>query len=329
MTATAPTRQRVRPDIVHIPDGFLDAKTALASAALSCAGLSLAVRAVQRRLPPARVPLLGLSTAFVFAAQMVNFPVVGGTSGHLLGAVLVTVLLGPAAAVLVMSAVLILQCLLFADGGLTALGANLFNMALVAPLVGHGVNRSVLRLWGTGLRARLFAAAFAAWCATVAAAISCAGQLAMSGTAPWRATFPAMALIHMLIGAGEAIITALVLSGLARARPELLTSAAETPGGSRSFVALGLLGSIGLAVFVAPFACPWPDGLEKVAAVLGFEHQAAERPILSAPLPNYTVPGLASQGGGTVIAGGVGTLAAFALTWWLARRLTRGQRGTV
>jgi cobalt/nickel transport system permease protein len=316
---------------MHIPDGFLDAKTALAGAALSCLGLGVALREVQRRLPPARVPLLGLSTAFVFAAQMLNFPVAGGTSGHLLGAVLVTVLLGPASAVLVMTAVLILQCLLFADGGITALGANLFNMALVAPLAGHGVYRGLLRLCGTHLRTRLMAAAFAAWCATVLAAISCAGQLALSGTAPWRAALPAMALVHMLIGAGEAIVTALVLAGLARAPPELLDD--STPRALASdlgpLVALGLVVSVGLAVFVAPFACPWPDGFERVAGQLGFAHRSADRPILTAPLPDYSVPGLASAAWGTVIAGAVGTLAAFALTWWLARRLTRGRRDAV
>jgi cobalt/nickel transport system permease protein len=233
--------------------------------------------------------------------------------------------------VLVMSAVLILQCLLFADGGLTALGANLFNMALVAPWVGYAVYRGLLGLGGAGLRSRLFAAAFAAWCASLAAAVTCAGELATSGAAPWHAVLPAMALIHMLIGAGEATITALVLSGVARARPELLQlqPSEATPSLRMSFVALGALVSLGLVVFVAPFACRWPDGLERVAMTLGFDSRAARTPVLTALLPEYQVPGLGSAGWGTVIAGGVGTLAALGLAWWLATRLTRGERRSV
>src|SRR5512147_218372 len=131
---------------MHIPDGFLDAKTALATGALAAAGLGLALRDARRSLPPRKVPLMGLSAAFIFAAQMLNFPVAGGTSGHLVGAVLASVLLGPSAAIVVMTAVLLIQCLLFADGGLLALGANLFNMAIVAVLGGHAVYRAVRRV---------------------------------------------------------------------------------------------------------------------------------------------------------------------------------------
>lgn len=128
------------------------------------------------------MPLIGLAAAFVFAAQMLNFPVAGGTSGHLIGGVLAAVLLGPSAAVVVLSSVLILQCLLFVDGGLTALGANIFSMALVAPVIGYGVYFVVRRAGGEGLRGRLLATGFAAWCSTVAASVVCAGELAASGT---------------------------------------------------------------------------------------------------------------------------------------------------
>jgi hypothetical protein len=109
---------------MHIPDGFIDGKTAAATALLSAVGVGLALRQVRRRLAPRRVPLLGLAAAFLFAAQMVNFPVVGGTSGHLLGGVLAAALLGPSAAIVVLTTVLIVQCFLFADGGVLALGAN-------------------------------------------------------------------------------------------------------------------------------------------------------------------------------------------------------------
>jgi cobalt/nickel transport system permease protein len=243
--------------------------------------------------------------------------------------VLAAVLLGPGAAVLVMSAVLILQCLMFADGGVTALGANLFNMALVAPTVGYGIYRLLRRVVGEGLRGRLFATAFAAWCSTIAAAISCAGQLALSGTVPLRVALPAMGGIHMLIGLGEAFITTLVVAAVARARPELLLEQTGSRLEPRygELAARGVLVALGLALFVAPFASSWPDGLEKVAATLGFEHRAAASPAIAAPLPDYGIPGVGSAALSTVIAGVAGTLIAFGLAWLLASLLTT-PRGT-
>jgi cobalt/nickel transport system permease protein len=255
---------------------------------------------------------------------MLNFPVAGGTSGHLIGAVLAAVLLGPSAAVLVMSAVLILQCLMFADGGVTALGANLFNMALVAPAVGYGVYRLLRLLVGEGLRGRLFATAFAAWCSTVAAAVSCAGQLALSGTVPLRVALPAMGGIHLLIGLGEALITTLVVAAVARARPELLIEQKGPRLQPRygALAAQGVLVALGLLVFLAPFASRWPDGLERVAATLGFERRAAAAAPLAALLPEYRFPGVGSAALSTVVAGAVGTLVAFGLAWLLASLLT-------
>ncbi|OGV69327.1 MAG: hypothetical protein A3K19_18735 [Lentisphaerae bacterium RIFOXYB12_FULL_65_16] len=309
---------------MHIPDGFLDARIAAASGVLALAGVGVALRTVKRTVPPRRVPLIGLAAAFVFAAQMLNFPVAGGTSGHVIGAVLVAVLLGPEAAVLAMTAVLVLQCFMFADGGVTALGANVFDMALVAPVVGYTVYALAVRLAGTGLRSRLFATAFAAWCSTVAAATCCAGQLALSGAVAPGAAFPAMAGVHMLIGIGEALITTMVIATVAGARPELLTvggDEAELPRYCGTVVT-GLIVSLGLAVFVAPFACGWPDGLEKVAVVLGFAPRAAEQPLIPSPLPDYAVPGVSSAFASTAVAGGVGTVIAFVLAWILARALT-------
>jgi cobalt/nickel transport system permease protein len=314
---------------MHIPDGFLDTKTALISGALAAAGLGIAIRKVRQQVPAQRVPLIGLAGAFIFAAQMLNFPVAGGTSGHLIGAVLATVLLGPSAAVLILSSVLILQCFMFADGGVTALGANIFNMALVAPGVGYGVYALVCRLLGRSLRGRLCATAFAAWCSTVAASIACAGQLALSGTIQWSIAFPAMANVHMLIGVGEALITTLVVAALARLRPELLAEQLESDRQPRykELAAYGLLISTGLAVFVVPFASAWPDGLERVAAVLGFEHKAFETQIWPSLLPDYVVPGLKSIVLSTVIVGCTGTLAAFILAYLLARFLTPAEAG--
>jgi cobalt/nickel transport system permease protein len=309
---------------MHIPDGFLDARTAVATGVIATAGLGTALRSVRRTLPAHRIPLVGLAGAFVFAAQMLNFPVAGGTSGHLVGAVLAAVLLGPSAAVLVLSSVLILQCFLFADGGVTALGANIFNMALVAPVAGYGAYIVVRRMAGDGLRSVLFATAFAAWFSTVAASVACAGQLALSRTVAWRVVFPAMAGIHMLIGAGEAVITTLVVAALYRLRPELLTDNLQPRlhPRYRELAAYGLLIAIGLAIFVAPFASGWPDGLEKAAVALGFESKAAVNHLLPSPLPEYAVPGVDSAVLSTVIAGCLGTLGAFALAYLLARFLT-------
>jgi cobalt/nickel transport system permease protein len=306
---------------MHIPDGFIDGKTALATAALSAVGVGVALRQVKRELPPRRIPLLGLAAAFLFAAQMVNFPVAGGTSGHLVGGALVAALLGPSAAVVVVTTVLIVQCFLFADGGVMALGANIFNMAIVNSVGGYAIYRSVSRVL-PGVRGRITALAFAGWCATVLASISCAGQLAFSGTVPWSAAFPAMAGTHMLIGVGEGLISALVFLAIQRIRPEMIAGNGE-PGQPRrrgELVRYGLLVSLGVAIFVAPFACPWPDGLERVAARLGFEHKTAQ-PLLHALAPDYQVPGIHWAVGATAIAGAAGSLIVFALALLLGRLL--------
>jgi cobalt/nickel transport system permease protein len=214
---------------MHVPDGFLDLRTLAATAGLATVGLGLALREVRRRLPARRVPMLGLAAAFVFTAQMLNFPVGAGTSGHLIGAALATVLLGPAAAIVAMTAVLLLQSLMFADGGITALGANVLNLAIIAPLVAYGVYASVRRVAGDSLRATLLAAGFAAWCSTLAAALACAAQLAASGVVEWGTVLAAMGGVHMLIGLGEAVITMLILAVVIRSRPEILDVVPSSP----------------------------------------------------------------------------------------------------
>ena len=308
---------------MHIPDGFIDAKTAMISGAAAAVAVGFALRRVKRTLPASRVPLLGLSAAFIFAAQMINFPVAGGTSGHLLGAVLAAVLLGPGPAILVMSSVLVLQCLMFADGGITALGANILNMAVLAPLAGYAVYRGVMKVFGSSLRTRLFAVAFASWFSTVSASVGCACQLAMSGTVRWELVLPAMAGIHMIIGLGEALITTLVVASVARARPEIFDDA-QIIGRSRGrdLMAYGIILSLGLVVLVAPFASPWPDGLEKVAQSLGFESSASARPVVASPLQHYSFPGSNAGWWSTVFTGLAGTAAAFAMAYFLARALT-------
>ena len=308
---------------MHIPDGFIDGKTAATTAALSAVGVGLALRQVRQKLPRRRVPLLGLAAAFLFAAQMINFPVYGGTSGHLLGGVLVAALLGPSAAIVVLTTVLIVQCFLFADGGVLALGANVFNMGIVGAAGGYWMYRLVCRVL-PGTRGQVAAVAFASWCSTVVAAIFCAGQLAWSRTVAWPVAFTAMVGVHMLIGIGEALISALVFLAVHRIRPDLMGDLGE--GGQPrlwdEFVRYGLLAVVGVGLFIAPFACSWPDGLERVAARLGFEDKAT-RPVLVAPASGYRVPGIHWAAGATALAGAAGAVVVFGLSQLLARSLVR------
>ncbi len=308
---------------MHIPDGFIDAKTAAATAVLSAGGVGWALRQARRRLTPRQVPLLGLAAAFLFAAQMVNFPVAGGTSGHLVGGVLVAALLGPSAAIVVLTAVLIVQCFLFADGGVLALGANVFNMAIIGAAGGCAIYQLVCH-WLPGTRGQVAAVAFAGWCSTVLAAICCAGELAWSGTVFWAPGFTAMAGVHMLIGIGEGLISALVFLAIRRMRPDLVGEAggAAQPRQWGELVWYGLLIALGLTFFVAPFACPWPDGLESVANKLGFGDKALHQ-IIPSPAAGYQVHGIHWAAGATAIAGAAGTLLVFGLALLLARALVR------
>ncbi len=311
---------------MHLPDGLLDLKTAGLSLALGAISVGLASIRARATLPARKIPLLGVAGAFVFAAQMVNFPILGGTSGHLMGALLIAVLLGPSAAVVVMSAVLLLQCLLFGDGGLLALGANVLNMAVVGAVGGHAVYFAIRRVLG-GTRGMLVASAFAAWASVVMAATACALELALSGTAPPASVLPPMVLVHFAIGAGEAIITALVLSAIARARPELL---AQTPGPfPRRVLVPGLVVALGVAMLLAPFASSWPDGLERVtqgwARTPGF---AWAVPFADYAFPSGSALGQASPLVQTAIAGLAGTLLMFLVALGLAfclRPLTRSR----
>ncbi len=312
---------------MHIPDGFLDTKTLVAASALSVAGLGRALWVLRTRMSPRKVPLMGLAAAFLFVAQMINFPVVGGTSGHLLGAVLAAVLLGPSEAILVVSVVLIAQAFLFADGGVLALGANVFNMGIAAVLGGYFFYRLIAAAVRTDY-GKLVGAAFGAWASTVLASICCTGELAWSGTVAWSIGFPAMTGIHMLIGVGEALITALVLTAVYRARPSLMFAKAggTAESGARPFAGVLIYGgliTLGLVLFVLPFASRWPDGLEKVAAAVGFDAKAVGVPLVSSPLAGYRVPGIGSLSAATALAGIVGAVLVFTISFVLAKALHR------
>ena len=182
--------------------------------------VAVAVRRTNQTLDERAVPLLGVMAAFIFAAQMFNFPIIGGTSGHLLGGVLAAVMLGPWAATLVMAAVVAVQALIFQDGGLLVMGANIFNMGVVGTLGGYWLYRVVAGLLGGEERARLPAAAIAAWTAVVVGSAAIALQLGASGV-PLGVTLPAMVGVHALIGIGEALITVAALAFIASTRADL------------------------------------------------------------------------------------------------------------
>ena len=207
---------------MHIPDGFISTGTAAATWIASAGGIGYAVRRVNRELSERQVPLMGVTAAFIFAAQMMNFTVVGGTSGHLVGGALVAILLGPWAGALVLTAVLAVQALLFQDGGLLALGANVLNMALIAVFVGWLVYSGLKRLLGERSWATMVSGFAAAWLSVVIASVAAAVELAVSGTSPLAVALPAMGLVHMLIGIGEGLITVAVLAFLQATRPDLL-----------------------------------------------------------------------------------------------------------
>jgi cobalt/nickel transport system permease protein len=212
---------------MHIPDGFLDAKTFVALDVAGAGFVAVAAARVRRVLNERAVPLMAVLAAFIFAAQMLNFPVAGGTSGHFGGGALAAFLLGPWAGVLVMTLVLVIQALAFGDGGILALGANVFNMGVIAPFVGYGLYRLIRRLWRTGA-GRFVGSFVGAWLAVVAAATACALELAVSGTTPLAVVLPAMVGVHAIIGLGEGLITAGALAAVRVGRPDLLELA---PGG--------------------------------------------------------------------------------------------------
>jgi cobalt/nickel transport system permease protein len=207
---------------MHIPDGFLSVATVASTCAVSAGGVGNAVRVSNKKLREKHVPMMGILAAFVFAAQMLNFPIAGGTSGHLIGAALVAIFLGPWASVLIMSCVLIAQCLIFQDGGLLALGANIFNMGIIASFSGYYLYRLAIFVLGATRRGKLISGFVGAWGSVFLASIFCAIELAISGTSPMRVVLPAMAGFHSLIGIGEGLITIAVLSLVLATRADML-----------------------------------------------------------------------------------------------------------
>jgi len=305
------------PTPLHIPDGFLSLVIALIFWGITIITVGIAISKTNKTLGEKQVPLMGIMAAFIFAAQMLNFPVAGGTSGHFLGGALAAMVLGPWAGILVMTAVIAVQGLLFQDGGLLVMGANIFNMGLLTAMIGFGLYRSVT---GRSKGTRLAVAGTAAWLSTVASALVAALQLWLSGTSSLQIVVPAMLGVHVLIGIGEAIVTVAALSFIEQTRPDLLNEKATSAKGGRGWIYAGVLVSL-FAVLLSPLASADPDGLESVAKDAGFLHlgQSASYQIL----PGYTIPFLGQTALSTVVAGAVGALVVLGLVVVIGGMLRR------
>src|SRR5512139_407838 len=296
------------PKAMHIPDGFLSGPVLAVCWAISLIVIAYAFIRVKRDMDERKVPLMGVVAAAIFAGQMLNFPVAAGTSGHLLGAALATILLGPWAAVLVMAIVVGAQALIFQDGGIVALGANLFNMAVIGVFVSYTVYRSVQRI-ARGLKWGIFVGGFlAAWTSIFIAALAAALELAFSGTSPANLAVPAMALVHSVIGLGEGLITVGALAFVYAVRPDLVKTTNQKQIGGKVVWMAGLLIALALAV-ASPLASTHPDGLEYVAGQQSFLNKAQAAPYQI--VPDYVMPGIASKSTATIAAGILGVIVVF------------------
>jgi cobalt/nickel transport system permease protein len=293
---------------MHIPDGFLSVVVSVVLWIISALVVAYALKRVGKDLGERQVPLMGVLAAAIFAGQMLNFTVLGGTSGHLMGAALATILLGPWEAIIVMTTVVSIQAFIFQDGGLLAMGANIFNMGIVGVAVSYFVYRTFTRLSG-GKRWGIFTGGFgAAWFSIVAASLAVALQLALSGRSPANIAIPAMGGIHMLIGIGEGLITVGALTFLYAARRDLLRLDGAVPQNANAVWLGGLAIAVLLAVF-SPLASKHPDGLNRVAMQNGFI-EAAQGPLYRL-LPNYAFPGISNAALATIVSAIVGILIVF------------------
>ncbi len=314
------------PIAMHIPDGFLSVPVSIFFWIISVAVIGYALKRVSADLGERQVPLMGVLAAAIFAGQMLNFAVAGGTSGHLIGAALATILLGPWAAMVILTCVISIQALIFQDGGLLVLGTNIFNMAIVAVTVSYMVYHTVR--WLAGNKSwSIYASGFiAAWTSVVVAALGTALELSVSGTSPANIAIPAMGGIHALIGIGEGLITVGALAFLHASRRDLLR--ADETGAQRGKLVwvAGLALALVLAV-ASPLASKHPDGLIRVAEQYGFIN-SARNPIYNL-IPHYLFPGIENKTLATILAAVLGTLIVFgvALGVAFARRRKSGSDG--
>ncbi|MGW7101187.1 energy-coupling factor ABC transporter permease [Streptomyces sp. NPDC054838] len=336
---------------MHVPDGFIDAPVSVAAGVAAAAAVAVSLRGARRELEEKAAPLAGLVAAFIFAVQMLNFPVAAGTSGHLLGGALAAILVGPCTGVLCVSVVLLMQGVLFADGGLTALGVNIMNMAVVTVVVAYAVFRGLVRVLPKTRRSVTAAAFTGALLSVPAAAVMFTLLYALGGTTdvPLGKVFTAMVGVHVLIGLGEAVITAATVGAVLAVRPDLVHGArglstplklrvggelVDAPAAAASPVAgprstrpvwiTGLVTALVLAGFVSYYASASPDGLEKVAADKGIDRKVEEHAAAGSPLADYSVKDVTdtrlSGGLAGVIGVGATVVVGTGIFWTVRRR---------
>ncbi|RPF34104.1 energy-coupling factor ABC transporter permease [Streptomyces sp. TLI_185] len=334
---------------MHVPDGFIDAPVSAATGVLAAGAVAVSLRGARRELDERTAPLAGLVAAFIFAVQMLNFPVAAGTSGHLLGGALAAILVGPFTGVLCVSVVLLMQGILFADGGLTALGVNITDMAIVTTVVGYAVFRGLVKVLPRRRRSITVASFVAALLSVPAAALAFTLIYAVGGTTDVSLGKVATAMIgvHVLIGIGEAAITGLTVGAVIAVRPDLvygargleqklklrvngeLVDAPARPApvaartSRRALWITGLVSSLVLAGFVSFYASSNPDGLEKVAHDKGIDSRAQKHASDGSPLAGYGVKDVADArlSGGLAGVIGVGvTVVAGSTVFWVVRR---------
>lgn len=309
------------PTALHIPDGFLTPLIAGIGWVLAIVMIGMAIRQTNRQLGERHAPMMGILAAFVFAAQAINFPVAAGTSGHLIGAALAAIVMGPWAATLIMTAVVVVQGLLFQDGGLLVMGWNIMNMGVIAAFTGYLTYSLVRRLAGTARVATLAAAFAAGWISVMLAAVATALELAASGTSPLVLAAAAMAGVHAFIGIGEGLITGAAIGLLLTIRPDVIKGGEAAPGQRSASLVLAGLGIALLVAMFSPLASSSPDGLEFVAEQQGFLGQALASPYRL--LPDYTAPFVSNPALATILAVAIGTLIVFGGAVLIGRLATR------
>jgi cobalt/nickel transport system permease protein len=322
---------------MHAPDGFLAAGTAVATGAISVGTVGVALRQAKRQLQDKAVPLAGITAAFVFAAQMFDFPVAAGTTGHLIGGALAAILLGPSVGVIVVTVVVVIQALAFADGGLTALGYNILNMAIVPAYGGYAMFRLFRKVMPKTTGGVMGATALAAWASVVMSAMAFSIQWLFGASAPiaFDVVFSAMVGVHAVIGIGEAVISALIIGSVLATRPDLVYGAAdleraqlaETQVKTRTFLIGGLLVALVFAAVVSQFAVDNPDGLEWVAEETGFAEVAGDHPLEGSIFADYATAGISNETASVAVAGIVGTIVTLAVAFgiFLGIRERRGR----
>lgn len=299
---------------MHAPDGFLDPSVALATVLIAAAVVGWSLRRTAAELHDRRIPLAGLTAAFVFAAQMVNFPVASGTTGHLLGGTLAAVLLGPELGVVVVAVVIATQALLFADGGLTMLGVNTLNMAVVPAFAGWALFRGCCRLLPRTRSGVVAATGLAAAMSVVLAAVTFSLEWLFGATAPvpFDTVFAAMVGVHALIGLGEGVLSALVVGAVLASRPDLVRGATglglvdtsdRRTVDVRTFAIGAVFVAATVAAVVSQFAAGGPDGLQRVAIDHGFAHRAEVSRLHGAPFADYATRGIGNAHVSLAVAG--------------------------